>query len=43
MNLKIMGKESSFIIGEISLYLLNVRIGLLFESEIDTSAQEYIN
>lgn len=31
------------IVGEIALYLINLRIGLLFESEIETSIQEYIN
>jgi hypothetical protein len=30
VELKLMGKESSFIIGDISVYLLNARIGLLF-------------
>jgi hypothetical protein len=30
-------------IGEISLHLINARIGLLFEAELKTSANEYIN
>lgn len=39
----LLGKQYKVLVGEIALYLINLRIGLLFESEIETSTQEYIN
>jgi hypothetical protein len=42
-TIKTLAKIRSILIGEIAIYLTNLRIGLLFESELETSAQEYIN